>query len=676
MELRRYWEIICRRKWIIIITFLIFFATVVTGTNIVTPTYEAKAKMLIKSSDSLSSLMSSLGLTIQSNRDSSSDDGTYDTDIALATIRPLLDKLISELDLKDGDGEILSPEDLIKSSILNNISPHPYIEVEQYEDSDILEIISKSTNPAEAAKMSNELAELYIENRLNFARKEYKAAHVFLENQIKDVKEKYYKSLLEKRDFMIKEATVDLETETRNLLSSISDLKNDYKNNEIDITQAKESITLIEKKIGGKEYVSSNLVNYIESKVSDLLVELAGKSIDITGQHPDVIQLNRQVDILRQYLKDKTELVLNESEVSIAPIYEELIRSLKDAYIDRKIKEIKRDLINKFIEEAQADLMKIPLKNIRQSEIALLVSVNQDVYKKLLEYLTQVSVAESMTLSNIRLIEPAVEPDIDEPAFPRKDLNYALGIFMGLFWGIFIAFFTEYIDDTVKALEDLKNYGFAFLGSVPKIKGKPMVSKMDPNDPVYESYRKILSNIHFVSFDKPLRKLMISSISPKDGSATTAANLGIIYAREGKKVLLVDVDLRRPNIHNLFDITNTKGLTDLLLSEAEMEQVISKSGVDGLSVLTTGSTPSDTGLLINSNKMQEIVRKLEEQYDVLLFHCAPLLIKSDAILLMKYLDNMAIVIRNKKTTHHDIIKVNESLKNANIVPMGMVFLST
>ena len=670
MEFRRLWDVIWRRKWIVIITFSIFFATVVIGTNIATPIYEAKARILIETSDTLSSLTSTLGVSVPGFRVSSLAEDTYDTEIALATIRPILEKVISKLNLKDKDGETLKPEDLIEFSILYYIFPQPYIEVEQYEESDILEIISNSADPQEAANMSNLLAELYIQDTLERARKEYKAARVFLESQIKDVKEKYYKALLAKKDFMIRESTVDLQTETRNLLDYISDLKNEYRDNEISLAEAEENIKLIEKKIAGKGYISSTLIDDLETRLNELMIDIAGKSVEITEEHPDIVQLNKQIDVIKNILQKKADIVLGSEDVPVTPVYEDLIRDLKNAYLNKKIGEVKRNLLKHYMEKAKNELIKVPYKSTTQSQIDLSLSVYQDTYRKLLEYLTQVGVAESITLSNIRLIEPATTPD--EPDFPKKILNYALGIFMGLFWALFLAFLVEYVDNTIKTPEDLKDYNFTLLGSIPKFKKKSLISELDANDPVYEAYRRVLSSIHFIKQGKPPKTLLISSANPKVGSTTTLANLGIVYAKEGEKVLLVDTDLRRPHLHQLFGLSNQEGLTSVLLENKEIERVIYESGIEGLNILPSGPTPSDTALLLKSSKMQEIIRELEKRYDILIFDSAPFLIKNDAMSLIKYLEGMVIVLRNKITTYRDISKIEEILKNAKTTPIGVI----
>ncbi|MEK6776014.1 MAG: polysaccharide biosynthesis tyrosine autokinase [bacterium] len=672
MELRKYWEIILRRKWIVIASFLIILITAVIGANVATPLYEGRSKVLIQSSDDgMSTLMASLNIP-DTQQKSTSQTPTYDTEIALAQVKPVLGKLIAELNLEKRNGDKMTADKIIFSPV-TLLFPRPYIDVDQYQQSDMLQITGGSTNREEAANIANKLAELYISYTLERRRESFKIARTYIQDKIKDIKKEYDDSLAKKKAFMIQEGTVDIDVETKNLLTYIEQLKTDYKANEIAIFQAVESIALIEKKLAGKEYASSNLISSMEGKLNDLLVEVAGKRSELTEEHPDVLQINKEVEVLRGLLKEKLEVAFGENDISMAPVYDELVKNLKDAYISKRIGEIKRELLNKFLNKSQTELLKIPNKNMVLTALDLSITANQSIYKELLEFLSQVNVAESMTVSKIRLVEPAQAPDSKAMYFPKKTLIYIVGIFLGLFWGVFIAFLIDYMDQTIRDYKDLKDYRFTFLGSIPEFKkGKHLISMTDPNDPLYESYRKVLSSAQFASLDHPYKKLLISGINPKEGSATAAANMGIILAREGKKVLLVDADFRRPKLHELFDLQNTEGLADLLLENTEIEKAILASGIDGLDVLPAGSAPSDSGLLIKSNKMKDVVGKLEAIYDILLFHSAPLLLKNDAVLLMKNLDDMIILLRSKKTTRDDMSRTDELLKNANIPAIGVV----
>jgi len=676
MEFLKLWEIVVRRKWLIVVTFVVFLAAVIAGTYLATPIYEARAKLLVEPSASLSSLMSNLGLTAAGvPRQPTTTEETYETEIALAQIRPLLEKLISDLSLKDKDGEAMKPEDLIDPSVLNIVFVEPSLEVERYEESDILEIVSSSKSPAEAAKMSNELAKFFIEDRLEQTRKEYKATRAFIENRITEIKEKYYASLLEKRDFMIQEETIDLSLESTSLVQRISTLESSLRDSEVAVAQAEQSIVLLQEKLGKGEYASAAVIDQLETALSDMLVELSGKTVQYTLKDPDVSALNQQIDTLRKMLKERTQIVFGDKEMSIAPIYALMMTNLKDAYITKKTEEIKSDLLKRFIDTAKGDLIKIPSKVMKNAQLELASSNYQTVYANLLQYLTEVGVAESVTISNIRLVEPAAEPDPEKPDFPNYVLNWILGVVRGVFFAFSLALFMEYIDNTIKSPADLESCGFTFLGSIPGLRSfrrKRLISKTDSNDPVYEAYRKVLSNIHFAGLDKPPKKLLITSIDPKAGGSTVAVNLGILCAKEGKKTLLIDTDLRRPNLHRLCGCTNEEGLTSILLENKEIENVVRKSRIDGLSILPAGPAPSDPGLLLKSGQIRDLIGKLEKEYDILILDSAPLLIKSDAIILKNYADDMVLISRSKSTTSHAISQVAGSLKNAQIKPIGII----
>lgn len=579
MELLKIWEIIARRKKIVIIVFLLLFSTVLIATKLLTPIYEAKARVYVENdSEALSSLMSGIGLGSAMSQSVGTSEKSYETEIALATLRPLLISVIDELNLKGRDGERLKPEDFIEPSILNKLIPRPYIEVVQYEESDILEIVSKSSDPSTAAKMSNMLAELYMKDTLEQVRREYRSTRQFIDKEISIIEERYKQSLMEKKDFMIEGETVDLQAEIGKLMNKISELEEEYRANEIATAQ--------------------------------------------------------------------------------------------DKYGNKEIGEVTRKILAKYLYRAKRDLVEIPLKSTRKSEIDLSLAVNQNVYSKLLEYRTQVGIAESMTISKIRLVESAFVSD--KPVFPKKVFNSVLGLFLGLFLGLSAGFLTEYMDDTVKKPEDLKDSDFSFLGAIPKISGQSSIIGMDPNDPVYESYRAVLTSIYFTRNGQPPSKLLVSSILPKEGSSTTVVNLGVVYAKDGKNVLLVDTDFRRPSLHKLFNFSNKKGFTDLLWGRVGMEAVVQETGIKGLSVLTSGPTPPDPVLLFKSKRMGEAISHLEEKYDYLIFDSAPILVKNDAVLLMKYLDDLVLVLKSGGTSHQAILKASEIFKSVEIRPSGVI----
>jgi len=574
MEFLQIWDIILRRKWIIITIFILFFAVISLGTNFITPSYEAKTLVLVEGSDSVDSLMKGLGLDTVSVGMSSSTGEEYETEIALATVRPLLAKLISQLYLKDRNGEIMKPDGLTAGSMKKRVLPEPHVEVEQYEDADILEIIARSPSASEAAIISNKLAELYIEDTLDRTREEFKAARIFIEAELKQIKDEYYKSLAEIKDFMIKEKAINLSSEIQQLIEKIGNLKTNNEDNEKEILTLERTQNVIknqlkERKEFRKEsevFGKNDELIQLKSKLNDRLISISGKAGELRKTHPDYKQLEKEIEVARGLIKQETAVVFDNKRIAINPIYDDLSEKLVENHIDYTAAIAKRKLYQTYIDAYQNELLNIPIKYIENQKLEMELSVKRNAYENLLEYMLNVEVAESMTMSDIILIEPAEAPDKQD--FPNKILNYILSIILGLFWGILSAFFREYIDNTIKNPGDLKSFkNLTNLGSIPETKEfmkERVISKLEATSLVAESIRTVRNSILYASVDKPLKTISITSSIDSEGKSSLAANIAILFSMEGRKVILTGADLRKPSLHRFFNIPDKKGLTNIL----------------------------------------------------------------------------------------------------------------
>ena len=690
MEFLKIWEILSRRKWIFISAFLGFFGIIVIGTLLINPTYKARAKLIIETSDTISSLLSSLGTRgvkvggMIPSRTSTSDD--YKTDIALAKIRPLLEKLISLLDLKDRKGKALKPDKLadtgMVSKMKSKVFPQPHLEVGQYKDADMLEIVSYSPDPDEAVAMSNKLATLYIEDRLERTREEYKAAKVFIKDQIQKVKEEYYVSLSALSDFKISKNTINLDTETQNLINKIDTLKSNYEDNEKTILESRRKIADSYKKLkamgkfrkNAKEFSRSDVLKSVQSKLSDYLMEIARKSVEYTKEHPDYKILEKEIEAAKELVKNEKKVALNTVSLSIDPIYDELPKNLVDAHIEKNASVAKKKLIQKYIHAYQDELLNMPLKHVENSKLELSLSVNKDMYQNLLEYMMYVSIAESMTLSNIRLVESATAPE--KPHFPKKLLNFVVGMFLSLFWGLVLSLFIEYIDNTVKTPEDIKHIkALNYLGIIPKTKiltNMNIISKLSPTLPVVEAYRTIRNSIRYASVDKPIKIMAITSTMESEGKSSFASNISITYSMERKKVILVDLDLRRPTVHKFFNIPNTVGITNVIAGGEPLEAAIVHTEVSGLDVLTSGPIPPDPSSLVESQKLKDVIVKLKERYDMVIVDTPPVMAVNDAVVLGALMDGVLYVIESGRATFSMVEHVKDLFLKANLNTLGIV----
>lgn len=201
-----------------------------------------------------------------------------------------------------------------------------------------------------------------------------------------------------------------------------------------------------------------------------------------------------------------------------------------------------------------------------------------------------------------------------------------------------------------------------------------LITVSEPSSTVAEQYRTIRSNIQFSSVDKDMKTLVVTSSGPGEGKSTTAANLAIIFANAGKKVIIVDADLRKPSVAMSFKLANANGLSNVLGDrEANLEDYIKRSGVDNLYVLTSGPKPPNPSEMLDSERMKEIIEILDYNFDLVIFDMPPVVNVTDAQILAAKVDGTILVVREHKTNKQALIKAKELLELSNANILGVVY---
>ena len=262
--------------------------------------------------------------------------------------------------------------------------------------------------------------------------------------------------------------------------------------------------------------------------------------------------------------------------------------------------------------------------------------------------------AEANRGDTITVVEPAVEPS--SPVRPRVLLNTLIASALGALLMIALAFLIEYLDDTVKLPEDAaRATGLPALGSLVQYrngdKGRRVIAADNPKSPFTESYRTLRTNIQFSSLDKPIRALMVTSASPGEGKSTTAANLAVVFAQGGKRTILVDTDLRRPVLHQIFGLPNAVGVTNALLQPegGDLTPFLQPTNIDTLFLLSSGPQPPNPSELLGSHRMAELIKELHNYADMLVFDSPPTLAVTDAAVLARQLDGVLLVVESAQT---------------------------
>ncbi len=290
------------------------------------------------------------------------------------------------------------------------------------------------------------------------------------------------------------------------------------------------------------------------------------------------------------------------------------------------------------------------------------------------------SVLAGLKANNISIQDRAEVPHV--PIKPKKRLNILLAMVVGLFGGTGLAFFFEYLDDTVKGIEDIERLAkWPFLGNVPEIDTRGKITELEkdlfthikPKDPIAEAYRTIRTSVLFSSTEEhPLKTIVISSPGPQEGKTTTLCNLGITMAQGQKRVLLVDADMRKPRLHEIFKKKNNVGLSNFLSGQAEFSRLAQKTEIDNLSLVSGGPHPPNPSELLSSHKVKEFMELAKLEFDFILFDSPPMAVVTDAVILSRAADGAILVLESGRTARRVLPRISQLLKDARIRIIGVL----
>jgi capsular exopolysaccharide synthesis family protein len=298
-------------------------------------------------------------------------------------------------------------------------------------------------------------------------------------------------------------------------------------------------------------------------------------------------------------------------------------------------------------------------------------------YSALLSSYSQISLAEASSGDTIAVVSPAVRPTA--PIRPRVMRNTLLAAVVGGMLATGVAFLVEYLDDTVKAPEDVQAAGLNVVAAVQRVSlnsknpGRELFALNEPKALVSEAYRTLRTNLQFSSLDKPLRSLVVTSAVATEGKTTTAANLAIVMAQAGKRVVLVDGDLRRPTIHKLFSLPSREGLTTALVQDpTALNGYLQDTQVESLRVLASGPVPPNPQELLGSQRMEELIRRLEDEADIVVVDTPPSLVVADANVLAARTDGVLMVVNTGETRRVVVQQAVEGLRQVGANVVGAV----
>ena len=336
------------------------------------------------------------------------------------------------------------------------------------------------------------------------------------------------------------------------------------------------------------------------------------------------------------------------------------------------------------LNQIRADQANFPGLENRLDDLNIQLGLDQENVRFLTSQQYQAQITSPAASAYVTVVDSA---SAAYPVTTGGQTNLLLGAILGLILGVGAAFFLEYLDRTVRTSADGEMLlSIPVLGVIPRLRripsesqaedrdsGLPLLVALDPLDPAAEAYRNLRMNLMFMSTeDKPIRTLLFSSPGPNEGKSTTSINFAVMLAQQGERVLLVDADIRRPALHRAMDVLREPGLTDLLIGDAEIREAVRPDVLPNLDVLPSGPFPANPSELLNSKKMQGLLRDFEGTYNHIILDSPPILAVTDSAILGTHTDGLVLVLRSGETEQRAAERAVDQVRRVGVRVFGAV----
>ncbi len=580
------------------------------------------------------------------------------------------------------------------------------INLQHQRNTDILSISIESVDPFEAALLVNTLVQEYRLMDMEWVTGEMFHLKTFLIEQIEKKELELSQSEDELKLFQKEEKIFGIDDNSKLILQNLINAETQLHNAKAENNILNERKRYIQGQLTSKEKnLSESVSNSISDRLSALKGEIATKEAELISastqqgeDHQIVKNLKIKLDKLKNNLEKETRTLISQGMSVADPIKfrQELVDSVISFTAIIAMLDTKEIELQKLVDKYESRLSSLPEKVLEFSRLSRNLSINSDTYSLMRQKLDEARINEASQIGNVRIIDEA-KPNLSRIS-PRKRYNILLGLVFGLVFAVSLILLIEYFDQTIKSLDQIDKLGLTVLAIIPSIgesdksrrkKTKKyqkllgdadkiqrrMVTQEDPKSPVSEAYRSLRTSLVYSTKSEKSNSnvILVSSPGPGEGKTTTIVNLAITYANLGKRTILLDTDLRKPVVHKVFSIDREPGITRYLSGlEEDHTNIINKTDVKNLDVVTCGVVPPNPSELLSSQKMELLVEKLNKEYDVVLFDSPPLLAVTDSFISMKYASQFILVIRCAKTEKGALNRSLQQLELANAPFKGVV----
>ncbi len=651
-----YWRIIRIRKTVIIAVFLLVVITTTVVTYMLPETYMSSTRIKVEKDTA------DVPLLGQMSSQGPPDMFFLQTEFEVIQAKTNLYQVIEDLSLNQrwskeylAQGTLKTPEtfEILKDKL----------DVRQFRNTTMIEIRVYSRNKAEAAEIANKIADVYKESRLSERERMAERGISKILEAIVDQQSKVNEKQKELDDLREKFRITDLMMDSYSQGSLEADAVRRVDNLRTEVvsrlTRYGSTLDLL-KKLDSKGlrqtlptlYRDDALLMDALQKEVEIRQQLVRMTSTLGEENPDVKTARKMLAQFESDVEDRIKGIISSLELQVASAKDELAQLISEVD-SAKQEDLKRGKEYRVFFEKKRD--------VENQRIML------DVLGR---KLAQERFDSKIPRGSLVQITDIAEEGL-KPVKPNIPLNIAFGVVVGLVVGVGLAFFIEYLDTSVKTIDDVeRSLGAPVVGVIPQNVGSLL--EEGPDSPHAEAYRVLRTNVLFTRKDETFNTITIVSGGAGEGKSTTLFNLAVVFAQNGNRVLIIDSDLRRPSMHKFLKVSNTQGLTDVLLGQKKLEEVIQTSSLKTLDFLPSGKLPSSSMGILSSQQMKDLIGEVKRRYDFVFFDSPPIMGVSDAVVLASEVDISLQVIQYRKYPQAMTLRAKQMVSKVGGYLVGIV----
>jgi polysaccharide biosynthesis transport protein len=689
-----YVRVLYKRRWMAITTFLIIVVTATVSTFTATPIYEAKTRLLIEAED-----QNVVSFKAVLDGDQTRAD-YYQTQYNMLQSRALARRTIDQLKLWDrapfggkAEGHAFSVTGLVAGAVSGVVhlfsradpSPAPPVPgadetaaqsraidvfvggltVAPIRNSRLVDLKYDLPDAALATAIVNALAKNYIEQSLEYKFMASKEASDWLGERLAEQRKQVEEAETKLQRYRERNDAISLKDRENIVVQKLSDLNAAVTIAKTERFQKEAAFNQLQSLQGNPAaldsfpaILSNTFIQQQKAELAQIQSQYAQMGQKLGPNHPDMVKLRSAMEIAQAKV---------DGEIG------KVVQSVKNEYLTALAKE---NSLTAALNNQKSEALAMNRKGIDYSVLDREVQSSRTVYDSLLQRAKETGISSELRTSNIRIVDRAETPQ--RPVSPQKSLNVVLALFGGTLVACGLVFFFEYLDNRIKTPEEIRlHLGIPYLGLLPALDNKalshpyPLVSNGVPAS-FSEAFRALRTNVLFSSAEEGSRSIVVTSTGPGEGKSLVASNLAISLSQAGQRVVLIDADMRKPRAHDIFELAQEPGLSNLLVGNARASDTVRKSSVPGLWVLAAGRTPPNPAELVGSQRFRDFLDSLKDHFDWVIIDSPPVMAVTDAALLAHDVSGVLFVVGAEMTTRQAAKRAVDQLEQVQARFVGAV----